>query len=102
MKYLELYKKWALSGKIEHLTEGVTASGLCYTVVKDSPYFDLFKPTETEKEELAGGNAYWASEYTCDEYFDLGDDRLRLAGEPFTPNRQNIVLFIAFMEGETL
>jgi hypothetical protein len=101
MKYLELYKKWSLIGKIENELLDCMPNGLCSSEIRKSEYFELFEPNADELEDLAGGSAYWASEITSDEYLkSVGNTRR--AAEFFTPTRQNIVLFIAFMEGEIL
>jgi hypothetical protein len=100
-KYLELYKKWDLSGKIDHY-DGWSPNGLCHSSVANSAFFKLFRPDNVEFETLAGNNGYWASDITGAEYAASHRSRKDVVGEVFSPTRQNIVLLVAFMEGETL
>lgn len=88
MKYLEYYKKAMKTGKL--LSKN--PNGLCYEKGFNKKKLALFEPEEIK-------NAYWASEITSSEYFDLPDGRERSKSE-FGPTRQTIVLFLAALNNE--
>ena len=90
MKYLEYYKKVMKTGKL--LRED--PNGLCGEGFREA--VDVFRPDAVERGDLS---AYWASGVTEREFCDSLSAR-RVAMEDFTPMRQNIVLFLAAMEGE--
>ena len=101
MKYLDYYYKWAKRGTIENISKGMRGNGLCNSPIAGTycqdPLFWLFKPTYSEQVRLAGDNAFWASDMML-----TGDEEKLPRGiaTKFTSTRQNIVLFMAAMNGE--
>jgi hypothetical protein len=105
MKYLPLYYRWAKLGHIENFVPGADPNGLCNTVVAfdgdpefqiDNPLFQLMQPDREERVRLTGDNAYWASDvFLKDEY-----KTSKHLNDLFSSTRQNIVLFMAAMNGE--
>lgn len=93
-KYLELYYKWIKQGHIDPSTYNF--NGLCDLFKKDR-LFKLFIPTLKEKEEY-NCTAYWGCDLTERDYIYSSDRSIFYSG--FTETRQNIVLFMAAMNGE--
>jgi len=92
INYLPLYKKWMKTGLTGY-------SGLCY-YFEDSKYFELFIPNTDEKKFWYGtslGLVYWGLDRVISDRVIIGDE---IETQEFTPLRQNIVLFLAAMNGE--
>jgi hypothetical protein len=93
-KYLKFYEECMTLGELpNHTIEGdfCMSNGLCDSLSfhRPDPLFELFEPTEEDIKQLNANYlsaAYWAS--------DEGH------GSDFGPTRQNIVLFLAAMNGE--
>jgi hypothetical protein len=95
MKYLELYRKWMEQGHIDPLESGAF-NGMCHLFEKDE-LFKLFKPTEAERDEW-NCTAYWGCDLTEEDYRNYKNNAYFCKN--FTETRQNIVLFMAAMNGE--
>lgn len=93
MKYLELYKKWAETGKIEDNPnrEGWGEGGLCNTEARND-IKEWFEP----EGEISTTNAYWGH---SGEDVKLSLRTHTLAYE-FTPLRQNMILLLAAKNNE--
>lgn len=90
MKYLPLYYRWLKAGRIPERTCNGNTGGLCGLFDKD-PLFQLLKPIghELETRTIWG---YWGLD---------GEGHIEIhQSTPFGPLRQNIVLFMAAMNGE--
>ena len=86
MKYLSLYYKWMKTGKISD-------TGLCYALPNGHTIMNLnFKPD--------GYDGLWGYDGTPYMSYNLTDELYQVIAYDFTPLRQNIVLFLAAMNGE--
>lgn len=82
MKYLPYYKEFIKTGRM-------SKSGLCKIFPKDD-FLELFTPTD-----CVVNNWHWGSGY------DIGSpEHNEIFVFTFTPMRQNILLFMAAMNGE--
>ena len=84
-KYLSYYEEWAKEGRMPN-------SGLCQIFGYD-PLFTLMTPSEEDFEEMENKRLptiFWGKGDYDDRWINGG----------FSPLRQNIVLFMAAMNGE--
>jgi hypothetical protein len=87
MKYLKRYQEWIKTGRM-------TYDGLCSCFGYSDEIFKLFYPIERYEDV-----GYWAfvGERPCEAYKNA---RTTDVWNEFTPLRQNIILFMAAMNGE--
>ena len=90
MNYLELYKKWAETGRMENRPDANGDGGLCNTVIPRSA-LEIFVPDYSDAENIPICNVYWAA---------LTDDFTWRTWYKFNEFRQNIVLLLAAMEDQ--
>lgn len=91
-KYLPLYFEWMKTGQLPY------GNGLCFefdiSQGGTDEIFNLFKPLY-----LSGAPAYWAESPSMTRISEINLPN-HTFGRAFTPFRQNIVLFMAAMNGE--
>lgn len=91
MKYLPLYKKWIINGKLPH-------SGLCNCFEGLDNVLRLFEKYDSHS--CSGYAWYWGYDGVFYDFGDISKRKQMAIKREFTTLRQNIVLLMAAMAGE--